>query len=207
MTSVNFIPDDVVLRQLRRVHLRRLAVMGGIAVALVLAAAAFDTWDKARIGALKSQVVEAESLVGALRVEVQKLAGQAGDLQLRIDRADALRSKREWSGVLALLSQTMPSGCWLTSVATVPPRPGRNQNAAVSAPAADEKQGAVRTSITIDAPRKLTLGGYAAEVAEPSVFVSRLKESGAFRDVSLVGTHRETLAEGPFFRFEVVCEW
>lgn len=206
MAKINLIPDAIVGRQLRRVHLRRASFLAGAAMLLLLTAAAFDGWDQARVRKLQAHVIDAESRVGQMRQEVQKLAVQADDLQLRIQRADALRSKRAWSSVLALLSRALPNGCWLTSVATVPPRPGRTVGAP-TATLASKPEGKTRASMTIDAPRKLTLTGYAGEDADPVKFVTRLKESGAFREVTLMGTRRETLPLGPYFHFEVVCEW
>ena len=61
--------------------------------------------------------------------------------------------------------------------------------------------------MTIDAPRKLRLIGYALNDAQPMEFVTRLKDAQVFQRVTLERSLLETSEEAQRFRFELVCEW
>ena len=61
--------------------------------------------------------------------------------------------------------------------------------------------------VTIEAPRKLRIAGYAPVAAHPYDIVSSLKETDVFASVALERSEREPVLDGSYFRFELVCEW
>jgi hypothetical protein len=71
---------------------------------------------------------------------------------------------------------------------------------------ADEEQGDAE-AVTIDAPRKMRLAGYATDAAEPHRFVANLKDTAIFSHIALERSQREPKLDGYYFFFELVCEW
>ena len=68
-------------------------------------------------------------------------------------------------------------------------------------------RGTDAASVTIDAPRKINIVGFAPRAEDPITLVSRLKTSGAFQTVTLRWSFLETVEDGLYFRFDIVCEW
>ena len=66
---------------------------------------------------------------------------------------------------------------------------------------------AERAGLTIDAPRRLRLAGFALNATDPLVFVTRLKDADIFRDVFLERSADDSRDDVPRYRFDVVCEW
>ena len=64
-----------------------------------------------------------------------------------------------------------------------------------------------KRAITIDAPRRLKIAGYAPDSARPYLFVENLKRTDAFEAVRLDSSQREPVLDGSYYHFELVCEW
>lgn len=211
MSKINLIPDVMVQSVDRRRRIRQWTTLGAVAVGLLMIPVTAESWRQAQAADLRGESRNLTAELTKLRDEVQGLSLEAQDVFLRIERANALRSKRAWSAMLNLLAQTMPAGSWLTTVETDPPVPPAN--APPVAPPIAEKtvQGAAPAAgpqtITIEAPRRLRISGYAVDATEPLLFVTALKQTGAFQRVLLERSLRERVEQASYFRFELVCEW
>ena len=96
--------------------------------------------------------------------------------------------------------------CWLTSIATDPGAPtGAASKSRPSSDGDEEQDGSI--TVTIDAPRKMRLAGYATDAAEPYRFVANLKDTEVFSWIALERSQREAKLNGYYFLFELVCEW
>ncbi|MHC4696613.1 MAG: PilN domain-containing protein [Planctomycetota bacterium] len=190
----------------RQRHIRGWAVSVLVSASLAMAALAVDLAHRAEASDLAVQSGELRAEIGVLRTDLEAVTAESGQVLLQIERAKALRGKRAWSGLIALIGSCMPEDCWLSSISTVPERPAAvaaHRVAAAKTVGKQESQGA----ITIDAPRKLKVTGYASHSAQPHEFVAILKGVGAFTAVSLGSSQRQQVLDGSYYRFELVCEW
>jgi len=216
MILINLIPEETQRAQARRRRLARWAVSIAVA-ALACAIPLIAHWTQhSRVDELRRLSDHLQADLLAARAELKNISAQAQELVLRSERAKALREKRSWSSVLALIASCLPSECWLTSLATDPPVPGAAPlsarkpappGASRAAPVRPVGQAEKPALTTIDAPRKLRIVGNASESTQPLAFVARLKESHAFREVLLERTNRQGDDPAAAFKFEVLCEW
>ncbi|MBU0718131.1 MAG: hypothetical protein KJ749_07785, partial [Planctomycetes bacterium] len=178
---------------------------GIVSLSLVGLALAMEWLNRAEARDLRVQHAQLQVEAKQADARLQTLSTQVTDVQLRVERARALRGKRAWSEVMALIAQALPESCWLTSVATNPVQP-RGGRSPVSS--GDRKLPKSEAQVVVmDAPRKLEIVGYAPEASLPYEFVSALKSAGAFSRVTLVRSQTEAVLDGFHYRFELVCEW
>jgi len=210
MVTLNLLPESVQAAQARRRHVKRWALILAAATVAGTVPAGAHWMQHLQIEELGAQSEKLQSDLAAARVELRTATAEANDAFLRLERAKALRSKRAWSGMLALIGSCLPKQCWLTSIATDPEVPPAGPvvrsplpPAATPGAAAPEKPAVV----TIEAPRKLRISGEALDSADPLSFVAKLKESQVFRDVILERSLREGPEQESQFRFELICEW
>ncbi len=205
MVAVNLIPDSVRRAYQRRRHMKRWAVAASASASLLVACLVIDWLERAEAADLYAQNSQLQGQLESVRADLQAVTQEAENVLSRITRAEALKSKRAWSSIFALVSSCMPSDAWLTSLATDPSRPSlrRDHSIAPKPKEGDEEPQA----IMIDAPRKLRIFGYAVEAGHPHEFVTNLKRTDAFTRVTLARTQREPVFDGSYFRFELVCEW
>ena len=205
MVEVNLIPEVVRLTRARRRHITRW-VISTVATGAVLAIAfGLDWLDRAEAGQLREESERLQVDLDRSRTVLRAITAQVEQLRLQSERARALQTKRAWSGLIALIGDCMPEGCWLTAIATDPARPaGGPVRARSPDPRPDTaKEGAV----IIDAPRKLEIVGYAPQAVQPYDFVSALKDTRVFSNTLLKRSQREPILDGSYYRFELVCEW
>lgn len=205
MVRVNLIPESTRLAQAQRRHVRCWSVSIALAVGAVMVCLGIEWLHQVEAAKLHAQNEELQLKVTAARAELRSVTAEADRMLLQIERAKALKSKRAWSGMLAMITSCISPGCWLTSIATDPAKPpaGSIRSRAPEKKDADEAQRAV----IIDAPRKLRITGYAPEAAQPHEVVTNLKNTEVFKRVVLERSQREPILDGSYFRFEVVCEW
>lgn len=206
MVSVNLIPEAVRLAQARRHRLTRWGISIVVAVVVLAAPLCIDWFRRAQAVALRTQHDQLQIQLATIRTELRALTTQANQASVQLERADALRSKRAWSAMFAMIGRCMPAGCWLTSIATDPATPARGGDRHVALRRRDSTQDEPST-VVIEAPRALRIAGYATNVAEPHEFVTNLKEAGVFTGVVLEHSRREPALDGSYFRFELACEW
>ncbi|MGD2108921.1 MAG: hypothetical protein PVI86_05970 [Phycisphaerae bacterium] len=219
MVSVNLIPASVQVTQRRQRHLKFWSVMGAASITLLSVPLGAEWYQRTQAAELRVEGQSVHKRLVTTRAELRAQTTAANELLLQLKRAKALRAKRAWSGMIGLLEGCMPGGTWLTSVATDPASPSGTGRAALPPPSASVSAAGRRTSgkddaakhldvtVTIDAPRKIRIIGYATHAGEPHLFVANLKAAGVFTNVALVRSQREPVLDGYFFLFELVCEW
>ncbi|MFH1107978.1 MAG: hypothetical protein V1790_02100 [Planctomycetota bacterium] len=221
MVTLNLLPESVQAAQAQRRHAKRWALILAAAAVAGAVPAGAHWMQHVQIEELGAQSEKLQNDLAAARVELRTATAEANDAFLRLERAKALRSKRAWSGMLALIGSCLPKQCWLTSIATDPEVPpagpvARSPLPPAATPAADPpasplikggKRGFEPAVVTIEAPRKLRISGEALDSADPLSFVAKLKESQVFRDVILERSLRERPEQESQFRFELICEW
>ncbi len=206
MVAVNLVPPSVLRVRTWRRHAQAWAL--AIAVGLVLVGVlAFADWTRrGQAATLQAQYDELQVELTTKRAHLRVVSSKATRGRVRLKRAEALRAKRAWSAMFSLIERCMPPGCWLTSVATDPavsPSAG-GSNARVRRVSI---KGSEIATVAIEAPRKLRIVGFAADAAEPHVFVASLKSAAVFQRVTLQRSRMETASDGSYFSFELLCEW
>ncbi len=206
MNRLNLIPEPMQLVRTRRRLAKRWTVCVLVAAFILVVPLLVDQYRKAEAARLRIESAALRTQLASHRATLATLTAEADQSLVHLQRAEALRSKRAWSSVFALVADRLPAGCWLTSLATDPatPQAGGNRTRVRQGSRPDQES---ETPITIDAPRRIEITGYAAEPAEPYQFVTNLKQAGVFRDVNLRTSRREQIPEGSYFRFELFCEW
>lgn len=207
MTTINLIPLTRQIARTRRRHMKVWAVAATVAAAILAVPMVHQGMQRAEAAHLRTRYDQQLAHIQALRSQVRAASRQATDARIRLERAANLRAKRNWSGMVALIAKCLPDGCWLTSLRTDPAAPGAPAASGRRVPLGNDKDGKASKTVTIEAPRKLRIAGYAAAAAEPHAFVAELKKAGVFARVELEHVMREAVHDGSYFRFELVCEW
>jgi Tfp pilus assembly protein PilN len=219
VVRVNLIPENLQVSAARRRRARAWIVATGASLAVLALPALSDWLRRAEAGELAAAGDRLQSQLASLRKETVALAAQAAQARAHLERADALRAKRAWSALFALLAEQTPSGCWFTTIATEPaspplapqtrpplpqPAPAASTSTHSSATASDSR---TKPVVVIEAPRKLHLTGFATAAGEPHQLAANLKETGIFTNVVLEEARLEQTPEGAYFRFDLTCEW
>ena len=207
MISINLIPRDVRRRQTQRRRLWRWASLAMVGLLLLGASAGFDFARRGTVDQLRATDESLQVKVTRARADLQTITAELMSARNNLEHATALRTKRAWSGMIALIARTMPENCWLTSIATDPDKPTAGRRNSRKKPAKKKPAGKEQEVVVIDAPRRLKITGYAREASEPNEFVDRLNHSGAFRLVELERSQREPILDGSYYRFQLYCEW
>ena len=205
MVRINLIPRAVRHAQQQRRHLKGWAAIASLSLTVALICLTLDWFEHARAVELHRQHDDLQVRLSVTGAELKEVAAEGDALFSQITRAKALQSKRAWSSMFTLIASCMPADGWLVSVATDPATPASSQARSRKDEKATEPP--TQRAITIDAPRKLRIVGYAADAAQPHEIVTRLKESGIFARVSLEQAQREPMLDGSYYRFNMVCEW
>ncbi len=205
MTGVNLIPIEARLHKTcqRRAKAWILSVLAATAALCVPLTMNWAQRSKAASLTIANERILAD--LALIRSELRSLTTQALEAELRAQRAKALRSKREWSAMLTLIERALPERCWLTSIATDPPSPGGATRATVRK--VSRSDSAPAGTVLIDAPRALLVSGYATDPSEPHAFVTAMKRTGVFEEVSLEDLRQEPIYGGMYFRFELRGTW
>ena len=214
MIGINLIPESVLLAKRRR---RRLRVWGLTILATATVGAfpiGVEMSRRHQVRLLTTQRGQVQSGIESTRVELNRVGLAIRTLEAQTARADALRAKRSWSGLLGTLSQSMPEEMWLLSVATDPAAPAPGDRDLTPQPRAAVRAGTPNNTdrqgpmvVTLEAPRTLALEGYALEYRNLYEFMSRLKLTGAFADVTLTRANDEPVFNANAVRFKILCHW
>lgn len=211
MIGINLIDDSVLASRLRRRCLRRwmvvlLATMGLAIFPVGLEASRRQSMQSLNLekSMLSSQMESSQAKLSTVALEIRALQAQAA-------RADALRRKRPWSQLLGKVAEVMPEELWLISLATVPSAPaGGNRNLVPAAAAKNPSTGDGDDEpqvVTMEAPRALAIEGYALAHKNLYEFMSRLKGTGLFVDISLTRASEEPVMTEKAIRFKIECSW
>jgi Tfp pilus assembly protein PilN len=209
MVGVNLIPSEMLIRHRLMRRLQGWVIVGVALAGATLVPVAVEGRQQAQIERMRASVAEVETKLRSVRGEVASTAQTVLDLDAELARAGALRTKRSWSGLLALLSESLPPQVWLTSLATDPPQPvsGHGTVPAVGKAPEEAKTGGKGIVIVLEAPTALRLEGYALDHVGLLDLITELKDSGSFATVSLVNAGMEPVLGGRAVHFVLACEW
>ena len=206
MVGIDLIPQSARFARARRRHIKAWALALAAAAALLVVPAIIAWSQQSDIARLRRRNDELQSGLAVARGKLRTVTATAKATLTRLERAKALRSKRAWSSILAEIDKRMTPGSWLTSIATDPKSPSTRAGNSRSRGTRGKDQES-KTSVAIEAPRKLRIAGYTTLAGEPHQLVRNLKSSGIFTAVTLVDSRREPALDASYYRFEVVCEW
>jgi len=204
MVRLNLLPPDVQIEAARHRHLRRWTVSTFVVFLGFLISLSVEWTRQAQAEDLEHQSHQLRVSLGAVTADLEAVSTEATRVLQQIERAEALRAKRSWSGMIGLIDVCLPPGCWLVTVATDPERAAAQPAAA---PAIADPKAVEPVAVTIDSPRRLRVLGYATDASEPLQFVSAMKDHGVFSSVTLINSQAEPVFDGQYYRFEVICEW
>lgn len=211
MTGVNLIPSSVLGARRRSRRIRQWAVASVIAAAM----AAVPMLVELRQRALSDKLVERQQIGTAKLAEVQteldEVSVSLRQLRDAIERADTLRTRRPWGGLLTSIVSCMPEEVWLSSIGTEAPSTGSRVRPAapIGKPAAksDENETPSATVVTMAGARRLDLAGFALDHEQLYEFMTRLKRSETFGRVELVMAGKQPVLHSEGVRFELTCTW
>ena len=209
MISINLIPEETCRARVRRTRMRAWTLALVIAVGALGIPLGMDWFQRAQVDELQAERQRLQGELQQLHAEQRTVSDQAVRLQSQLERARALRSKREWSALFSLVAASLPSDAWLTTISTDPPIPmrGQSRSAQVKSESETPADSGGAQIITIDAPRKLRLTGYAAGYGQLYEFMGGLKQSGAFAEVVQVRAGIQPVLMDSAVAFEVLCTW
>lgn len=205
MTGVNLIPCDILAAHLRR---RRIRLWIGVGAAVAAVASMPAIWQisrRARQAELSDRKAALTTEVAGLRADVTRVNQALADLNERIERADALRSKRPWAGLLALTAECMPQEVWLTGL-TTDSASGRSTKKRRTTDKAKSEKGEPEI-VVLEGASRLTIDGFALEHQHVYDFMARLKGSNAFSSVQMVKGDKEPVLWSEAVRFRLICSW
>lgn len=206
MISVNLIPPRVLVSQARRWRIKRWCVSTLVAICALLVALVVDGLQHAKAEELESDLAAIGLDLSAVRRDLADVVDKSAKIWHQIERANAIRAKRSWSSLIALIDRALPERCWLATLATDPSSPTGRRSVSRGR-VSTATQGAADKPIIIEAPRRIKIEGYAPSDALPHTFVTALKDTGVFSSVVLTHSQRQPLLDGYYFFFEVLCEW
>jgi len=201
MEHINLLPPDIIERENRQT---RIAIWSGVSVALL-------------VGLLVGAVVVRQKAQLA-RDEVDELAQECAELEVRIRRCNELKIDRERLRkreriidslldsrsvclLLTELSQRTSSHIWIESAdVSEPIEIGKPKTVAATDESKDETEDALTP---IDVSREVVLNGYATTNAELARFMSELDASPHLRDATLSISKREAFFDGEATKFEI----
>ncbi len=205
MVSVNLLPPNV---RLARRRARRIRLWIGVVLTTALLATVpigLDAAKAARAAAVDRALAPVQERLDGVRAELRQTTADCSQLTTQIARADALRAKRSWGGLLVTITHHQPDQVWLTSLAskqsTEPARArpgGKKENA---------KAASEDAVVALDGPRGIRLEGYALDHDWLYQFITNLKQAGLFTNVELNSAGREPMASRDVVRFVLECDW
>jgi glucan phosphorylase len=98
--GVNLIPSDVLLAHRRVRRIRRWIMVSVAVAALAVLPVLWRVRQHARVAELTKVQQTRTAQVAAVRAELDRVTASLTDLNERIERANALKTKRSWAGLL-----------------------------------------------------------------------------------------------------------
>jgi Tfp pilus assembly protein PilN len=203
MVSVNLLPASISSKRRIKRRMRGWATVIVSVCALAAVPLAVDVSKTAGAASMEARLTPVQDRLTRARAELKSLAIECDDLAGEINRADALRGKRSWAGLLTLISAKAPDAVWLTSLSTrsVPQQP-RAVSSAPSGVAAKAPE-----SVALQGPNGIHLEGFALDHEGLYEFMSALKEARVFQRVELTSAGKEPVQNGAAVRFVLECYW
>jgi hypothetical protein len=204
LIGIDLMPKPIKLAVLRRNRLRTWSAILTVAAALASIPMAYELLNQHRLGKATAANHQRAQL---LREAKQSLLAVQSEAQSQADQiafSDALRAKRNWSDLLALMADAEGHDVWLVSIQSAI-KPARQGSALPVQPTAGE---AVPSGeVVLEGPQCLILEGYAPDHARLYVLMADLRDRGNFEDVDLSRAGVETFETGTAVRFRLECQW
>lgn len=204
MQSINLIPKAIQRSIARRDRAMKWGVVNIIAVLLLSVPVVMDWSDSATAAELQTQNRHLRDSLHIARARLASTSMRADETLMRLERTEALRKKRRWSGLIAMIGNALPQDSWLESIATDPSSPSGARGRKTGGDAPLDGQSVM---LTLDAPRSLVITGLTTVAADPHTFALALKQTKAFTDVVLESSQSEMKEQTRRFRFELRCTW
>ncbi len=204
MIGVNLIPRDVLLGRRRSRRIRLWLTATAIAAGLGAVPVVLELQRQGRVDTLTVQRTQVQAELATVRAELTELNRSLTLLGDRLDRAEALRTKRPWAALLTSITRSMPDQVWLRSMATGPAGASAGVPARAAVEAAPGDQPVV---VQMEGARKIDLSGYALDHEHLYEFMTGLKQSQIFTTVDLVKAGKEPLLRSRAVRFQLSCVW
>jgi Tfp pilus assembly protein PilN len=206
MVSVNLLSPTVVLARKRARRLRRWVVTVLTTAGVASVPVAFDVIQHTSAAELARRTPPLKTRLAAAKQEIQSLSERFQDLTAQLSRADALRSKRAWAGLLAAVAGQAPEEVWLLDVESI-------QSSGAAALTGGSRLIAAVTAkpesnvVAIEGPRGIRITGYAMDHELLYEFMSRLKRIEIFSFVEMTNAARENVQEHTAVKFVLECTW
>jgi Tfp pilus assembly protein PilN len=204
MVSVNLLPATILIARRRNRRVRLWVTAGAMVVGLTAIPLAVDLTKTAQASSLEVRLRPLHTRLARVRGDLKAVAEQREELTTQLARADALRGKRPWADLLALISEKTPDTVWLTSLRTrlgAPLRPMEKPARTASSATAQVD------AVVLGGPSGLHLEGYALDHESLYEFMSALKNLGVFPKVELTAAGKEPVLDGTAVRFVLECDW
>ncbi len=201
---VNLVPAALRMHAARRRRLTRWTLAVASSAALAAVAVGFSLHKQAQAAALRNEQRGLSAQLSETRAKLTAAADEGRRLKAEVQRADALRAKRCWSGMTGLVAACMPQEVWLTSMATDPHMPSAGAPVPLRLAAANSNSS---EPVTMSAPTLMQLHGYALDHERLYEFMAALKQTGVFRSVELLKAGAEPLRQATAIRFQLTCGW
>ena len=170
--------------------------------------ATLDLVNTARAAVLERQIAPVLARLTTTQNGLQNALTRHKDLSTWIAQADALRTKRSWTGLFLAVTQRMPDEVWLIATETIDPvaEPSRRKSSASRGPTTGAEPEEPLT-VMLDGPAGIRITGYALDHDWLYEFMSRLNSARLFTYVELVQAGKEPVLEGQAVRFVLECAW
>ncbi len=210
MISINLANPSVVTRRRIRRRVRQWTLTLTVAVALLSIPVWLEYSRQYQVRTLNSELTVNRQLVNAAQEQIKQLDIEVNTVRAQLARANALRAKRSWHGLITRIASATPDAVWMTSLATIPAvAPSGNRSISPNSTRDKKNKDAEQsaTIVTLDAPREMVIEGYST--GQPAIydFVSELSSSQVFADVRLTRASEERLSDGKAIMFHVRCAW
>lgn len=208
MIGINLIPPAILNAHRRARRIRRWMVVSAVVAVLAVLPLLWQVRQHARAAELVRRKQTRATEVASVRAELDQVNRSLAELNERLERANALRTKRSWAGLLTLMATCLPDKVWLTSASTeAAAAAGKKQRVAPAAPAPAGEQESAPAVVGLDGARRLSLAGFALDHAEVYEFMARLDASAVFDGVQLLKADKEPVLWSQAVRFELICTW
>lgn len=207
LIQLNFIPERLLFLRKRKRKCFRLAATAAICALLILAPLTAEWLNAARARELEQERGRINAALTEQRAKLRDTTDRTKQLRAQLDRANVLRSKRGWAGLVATISGAMPQGVWLTSLGTNPAKPSSSSVQRIAAASPKPGAPAVEVPNVLDGPTELVLEGYAQDHMVLWDFIQEVKQTEMFQDVTLVRSGVEPVLNSSAVRFNISCRW
>ena len=205
--QVNLLPSEYHWRARRGRRLRMWVMLcvAALVSQLILAATVHHLASETRTRA--RQIADARSEEKALIKQLAVLKADYQAVRRRMDLAEKLGQKHQWSRTLRHLVEAVPQTAMLTRVHTIPPRaeaPKQRQTSPERlAPLNDHRPEPTHGSVA----RGLVIDGLATDHESAATFLKCLNDTRRLGTCELLSTHQQPFRDGHAVTLSIRSEW